>query len=356
MGQPVVIENRTGAAGNIGTGAVARAAPDGYTLLFNTMSVHTMNHALFATMPFDGVKDFSPITLLAYVTNTMVVHPSVPANTVPEFIAYAKANPGKIAYASSGPGSTNHLCAAMLERMAGIEMLHVPYRGGAPAVADTVGGQVQLFFTAGTQSLEHVKAGRLKLLAVTEAKRSPYLPDVPTVAETVPGYEMTVWYGAFGPPGMPREIVARLNGEISRALFLPEVKRRMADIAVEVASSTPRSLPPACATMPRNGAGSSRASGSRRSLGRRAFLAGAEAPRRRQVHRRRRSTRCRIRAGPKRPSSRRPPNACDCHMHIYDGGALSARAAGPESRCRPTRGRRNTGCCSSASAPRASSS
>src|SRR5689334_56814 len=139
MGQPVVIENRTGASGNIGTAAVARAAPDGYTLLFNTMSVHTMNHALFATMPFDGVNDFAPITLLAYVTNTMVVHPSVPVNTVAEFIAYAKANPGKVAYASSGPGSTNHLCAAMLERMTGIEMLHVPYRRGGPAVGDTVG-------------------------------------------------------------------------------------------------------------------------------------------------------------------------------------------------------------------------
>jgi tripartite-type tricarboxylate transporter receptor subunit TctC len=242
MGQPVIIENRTGASGNIGTAAVARAAPDGYTLLFNTMSVHTMNHALFASMPFDGVKDFSPISLLAYVTNTMVVHPSVPANTVAEFIAYARANPGKIAYASSGPGSTNHLCAALLEKMAGIEMLHVPYRGGAPAVTDTVGGQCQLFFTAGTQSLEHVKAGRLKLLALTEAKRSPLLPDVPIVAETVPGYEMTVWYGAFGPAGMPRDIVARLNGEIARALFLPEVKKRMADIAVEVAASTPEEL------------------------------------------------------------------------------------------------------------------
>lgn len=242
MGQPVVIENRTGAAGNIGAGAVARAAPDGYTILFNTMSVHTMNHALFATMPFDGVKDFSPITLLAYVTNTMVVHPSVPANNLAEFIAYAKKNPGKIAYASSGAGSTNHLCAAMLERMAGIEMLHVPYRGGAPAVADTVSGQVQLFFTAGTQSLAHVKAGRLKLLAVTEAKRSPFLPDVPTVAETVPGYEMTVWYGAFGPPGMPKDVVAKLNSEIARALFIPEIKKRMDDIAVEVASSTPEDL------------------------------------------------------------------------------------------------------------------
>jgi tripartite-type tricarboxylate transporter receptor subunit TctC len=242
MGQPVIIENRTGASGNIGTAAVARAAPDGYTILFNTMSVHTMNHALFANMPFDGVKDFSPITLLAYVTNTMVVHPSVPANTVPEFIAYAKANPGKVAYASAGPGSTNHLCGALLEKMAGIEMLHVPYRGGAPAVTDTVAGQCQVFFTAGTQSLAHVKAGRLKLLAVTEAQRSPLLPDVPTVGETVPGYEMTVWYGAFGPAGMPKDIVTKLNGEISRALFLPEVKQRMADIAVEVKSSTPEEL------------------------------------------------------------------------------------------------------------------
>ena len=242
MGQPVVIENRTGASGNIGTAAVARAVPDGYTLLFNTMSVHTMNHALFATMPFDGVNDFSPITLLAYVTNTMVVHPSVPANTVGEFIAYAKANPGKIAYASSGAGSTNHLCAALLEKMTDIEMLHVPYRGGAPAVADTVAGQTQLFFTAGTQSLPHVKAGKLKLLAVTEEKRSALLPDVPTVAETVPGYEMTVWYGAFGPPGLPADIVAKLNAEISRALFVPEAKQRMADIAVEVASSTPAEL------------------------------------------------------------------------------------------------------------------
>jgi tripartite-type tricarboxylate transporter receptor subunit TctC len=242
MGQPVIIENRTGGAGNIGTGVVARATPDGYTILFNTMSVHTMNHALIATMPFDGVKDFSPVTLLAYVTNTMVVHPSVPANTVPEFIAYAKANPGKIAYASSGPGSTNHLCAAMLEKMAGIEMLHVPYRGGAPAVADTVAGQTQLFFTAGTQSLPHVKAGTLRLLAVTEGKRSPFLPDVPTVAETLPGYEMAVWYGAFGPAGMPKEVVAKLNGEINRILFLPDVKSRMDAIAVEVARATPEEL------------------------------------------------------------------------------------------------------------------
>ncbi len=240
--QPVVIENRTGASGNIGTAAVARSAPDGYTLLFNTMSVHTMNHALFAAMPFDGLDDFSPITLLAYVTNTMVVHPSVPAKSVAEFIAYARANPGKVAYASAGAGSTNHLCGALFEKLAQVSMVHVPYRGGAPAVADTVAGQTQLIFTAGTQSLEHVKAGKLNLLAVTEGTRSSLLPDVPTVAETLPGYEMAVWYAAYGPAGLPKDIVALLNAEIGRILLLPEVKNRMADIAVETARSTPDEL------------------------------------------------------------------------------------------------------------------
>jgi tripartite-type tricarboxylate transporter receptor subunit TctC len=242
LGQPVIVENRSGASGNIGAAAVARSAPDGYTILFNTMSVHTMNHALFGAMPFDGVRDFSPITLLAYVLNTMVVHPSVPATSVRELIDYAKANPGKLAYASAGAGSTNHLCGALFEKMAQISMVHVPYRGGAPAVADTVGGQTQLMFTAGTQSLEHVKAGKLRLLAVTEDRRSSLLPDVPTVAETLPGFEMAVWYAAYGPAGMPKEIAERLNAEIGRILFLPEVKKRMADIAVETARSTPEEL------------------------------------------------------------------------------------------------------------------
>jgi tripartite-type tricarboxylate transporter receptor subunit TctC len=242
LGQAVVVENRSGASGNIGTAAVARSAPDGYTFLFNTMSVHTMNQALFAAMPFDGVNDFSPITLLAYVTNTLVVHPSIPANNVGGLIAYAKSNPGKIAYASAGAGSTNHLCGALFEKMAQVAMVHVPYRGGAPAVADTVAGQTQLFFTAGTQSLEHVKAGRLRLLAVTEGKRSPLLPDVPTVAETVPGFEMAVWYAAYGPAGLPQEVIARLNTQIGRILFLPDVKKRMEDIAVETVRSSPEQL------------------------------------------------------------------------------------------------------------------
>ena len=172
----------------------------------------------------------------------MVLHPSVPASNVRELIAYAKANPKKIAYASAGAGSTNHLCGALFEKMTQVSMVHVPYSGGAPAIADTVAGQTQLMFTAGTQSLEHVKAGTLRLMAVTEAKRSPLLPNVPTVAETVPGFEMAVWYAAYGPAGISREIIARLNTEIDRILFLPDVKKQMADIAVEVAKSIPNAL------------------------------------------------------------------------------------------------------------------
>jgi tripartite-type tricarboxylate transporter receptor subunit TctC len=239
LGQPVIVENKPGASGNIGSNAVAKAQPDGYTLLMGSMSTHAMNHALFARMPFRGVEDFAPIAQVAFVTNTLVIHPSVPANNVKELIAYAKANPGKLAYASAGEGSTNHLSAAMLEKAAGIEMLHVPYKGGAPAVTDTVAGQTQLLFSAGTQTLSHVKAGKVKLLAVTERERSPLLPNIATVGETVPGYELAVWYGAFGPAGMPRELVTRLNREINRILALPEIREKMAAIGVDVTQSTP---------------------------------------------------------------------------------------------------------------------
>jgi tripartite-type tricarboxylate transporter receptor subunit TctC len=239
LGQPVVVENRPGASGNVGSDMVSKAAPDGYTILFGVMSTHVMNGALMSTMPFDGLRDFSPLGLLAYVTNTMVIHPSVPANSVAEFVAYLKANPGKVAYASAGPGSPNHLSAVLFERIAAVTMLHVPYRGGAPAVVDTVAGQTQLLFTAGTQSLPHVKDNRLRLLGVTEAKRSSLMPQVPTVAETLPGYEMAVYYGAWGPPGLPAELVTRLNDEINKAMMLPDVKQRMADIGVEVANVSP---------------------------------------------------------------------------------------------------------------------
>ena len=239
LGQQVIVENKAGASGNIGSEFVARSKPDGYTLLFGSMSTHAINPAMDSKMPFDGVEDFTPISMLAFVTNTMVVNPSLPVNDLKEFIAYCKAHPGEVTYASAGPGSTNHLSAALMEKMAGIKMLHVPYKGGAPAVADTVGGQTQMFITAGTQSLPHVKAGKLKLLAVTENHRSALLPDTPTVAETIPGYEMAVWYGAFAPKGLPPEITKRLNAEINRAMMLPDLKKRMESIGVEPVNVTP---------------------------------------------------------------------------------------------------------------------
>ena len=240
LGQTVIVDNKAGASGNIGSSMVAKAKPDGYTVLVGSMSTHAMNPALMANMPFKGVEDFAPIAQIANVVNTLVINPSVPAKNLKEFIAYAKANPGKLAYASAGAGSTNHLSAVLFERAAGIEMLHVPYKGGAPAVLDTVGNQTQVLFSAGTQTLPHVKSGKLRLLAVTEAKRSALLPDVATVGEVLPGYELSVWYGAFGPAGMPRDLVSRLNTEINKAMALPEVKARMDAIGIEVVRSTPQ--------------------------------------------------------------------------------------------------------------------
>ena len=247
MGQQVLVENRAGASGNLGAGLVAKAKPDGYTVLIDTMTTLAVNPALMPSMPFKASEDFTPIALVANVVNTMVVNPSVPAKTVREFIAYAKANPTKLAYASAGNGSTNHLAAEMFKRAAGIEMLHVPYKGGAPAVADTAGNQTQVLFSAGTQTLPHVKAGRLNLLAVTEPQRSVLLPDVPTVAETLPGFSMSVWYAAYGPAGMPRALVERLNTEINKALAMPEVKARLDSIGVDVVQSTPEQLASALA-------------------------------------------------------------------------------------------------------------
>ena len=238
LGQPVLVENRSGASGNVGSDAVAKAVPDGHTLLFGSMSTHAMNHALMRTMPFDGVADFTPLAMLGFAVNTMVIHPSVPAQTVPEFIAHARANPEKIAYASAGPGSTNHLCAALFESMTGIRMVHVPYRGGQPAVTDTVAGQTQLLFSAATQTMPHVDGGRLRLLGVTEATRWSRRPDVPTVGEAVPGYEMAVWYGAFGPKGMEPALQQRLNLELNRVMATPAVKDRLAGMGVEVAAES----------------------------------------------------------------------------------------------------------------------
>ncbi len=238
LGQPVLVENRSGASGNVGSDTVAKAAPDGQVLLFGSMSTHAMNQALMRTMPFDGVTDFTPLAMLGFAVNTMVVNPAVPARSVPEFIAHARANPEKIAYASAGPGSTNHLCAALFESMTGIRMVHVPYRGGQPAVTDTVAGQTQLLFSAATQTMPHVQGDRLRLLAVTEATRWSGRPEVPTVGESVPGYEMAVWYGAFGPRGMAPALQQELNAQINRVMALPAVKDRLAGMGVEVAAET----------------------------------------------------------------------------------------------------------------------
>ncbi len=239
FGQPFLVENRPGASGNIGSDLVAKAKPDGYTLLVGTMSTHAMNQTLFKSMPFHGVDDFTVIAIPGLATNSLVVHPSLPVSNVKELVAHLKANPGKVAYASAGMGSNNHVSAALFERMAGVQMVHVPYKGGAPAVADTVGGQTQLFFTALTQSLPHVRAGRLKLLAVTEGKRADVVPDTPTVSEAVPGYVVEVWYGMFGPANMPPALVARLNAEANRIMVLPDVKDRMDKMGVVHSRATP---------------------------------------------------------------------------------------------------------------------
>ena len=233
-GQPMLVENRPGASGNLGSDVVAKAPPDGYTILVGSMSTHAMNGALYAKMPFKPVDDFAPVAILAYVTNVLVAHPSVKANTVAELIAFARANPAKLNYASAGSGSTNHLSAALFEKMAGISMTHVPYKGGAPAVVDLVGGQVDVFFTGSTNVLGHVKSGKLKLLGVTETNRAKVLPDLPTVGETLPGYEMAVWYGMFAPAGTPADLVAKLNTEVNRIMQLPDVTARLAPLGAEV--------------------------------------------------------------------------------------------------------------------------
>ena len=234
LGQPVIVDNRPGAAGNIGSEIVAKSKPDGYTLLVGLMNTHVVNPALYKNMPFDGVEDFTPVAMLAAVISTMAIHPSVPAKNVKEFIAVARSRPGDIAYASAGTGSSTHLNAAVFEKMAGIRMLHVPYKGGAPAVLNTMIGQTQMIITAATQTLPHAKTGRLRLIGVTRAKRVPMLPDVPAIAETLPGYEAVVWFGAFAPAGLPKDITTRLNTEINKLMGAPDTKSVMEKMGVEV--------------------------------------------------------------------------------------------------------------------------
>jgi tripartite-type tricarboxylate transporter receptor subunit TctC len=239
-GQQVVIENRGGAGGNIGSDAVAKSEPDGYTLLMGTVGTHGINVSLYKKMPYDAVKDFQPITLVAGVPNLLVVNPSVPVKSVKELIDYAKANPGKLTFASAGNGTSIHLSGELFKTLTGVEMTHVPYKGSAPAVTDLLGGQVNLMFDNMPSSLPHVKADKLRALAVTTAKRSSAAPDVPTVAEAgVPGYEATSWFGILAPAGTPKPIVTKLNKEIVRILNDPEIAKQMTARGAEPVGNTP---------------------------------------------------------------------------------------------------------------------
>jgi tripartite-type tricarboxylate transporter receptor subunit TctC len=232
LGQPFVIENRPGAASNIAAEAVARAPADGYTLLL-VSGGNAINATLYDKLNFNFIRDITPIAGIVRAPFVMVVNPSVPAKTVPEFIAYAKANPGKVNYASAGSGSGLHVSGELFKLMTGIDMLHVPYRGSAPALTDVLGGQMQMMFDNLPTSIEHVRTGRLRALAVTTATRSPELPDVPTVGEFVPGFEASVWQGVGAPKNTSSDIVEKLNSEINVGLAHPKIKARLADLGME---------------------------------------------------------------------------------------------------------------------------
>jgi tripartite-type tricarboxylate transporter receptor subunit TctC len=243
--QPVIIENRPGAGGNIGADAVAKSPGDGYTLLMGTVGTHAINSALFAhngqKMPFDAAKDFVPVTLCAAVPNVMVINPKVPANTVAEFIQYAKANPGKINMASSGNGTSIHLTGELFKTMTGTFMVHLPYRGSAPAIIDLLAGNTNVMFDNLPSALPHIKSGRLKALAVTSRTPSGALPGVPTVEEAgnLRGFDASSWFGLFAPAGTPRAVVDKVQSDVAKVLAMPEIRERFLSQGAEPGGNTP---------------------------------------------------------------------------------------------------------------------
>jgi tripartite-type tricarboxylate transporter receptor subunit TctC len=244
-GQSVVIDNRPGAGGNIGADAVAKSAPDGYTVLMGTVGTHAINQSLFTQngqkMPFDPVKDFAPITLCAAVPNVMVINPKLPVNSVPEFIRYAKANPGKVNMASSGNGTSIHLTGELFKTVTGIYMVHLPYRGSAPAITDLIAGNVNVMFDNLPSALPHIKSGRLRALAVTSRNPSAALPGVPTIeqAANLKDFDASSWFGLFAPAGTPRAIVDKIQGDVAKALSVPEVRERFVSQGAEPGGNTP---------------------------------------------------------------------------------------------------------------------
>jgi tripartite-type tricarboxylate transporter receptor subunit TctC len=227
LGQPVIVDNKGGASGNIGSDFVAKSAADGYTFLLGTDATHTANAWLFKGFPFDPVKDVTPLTMAAKNIIVLVAHPSFPPNTVAELIDYAKKNPGKVSYGSAGQGSPHHLAGGMMNQMAGIDMTHVPYKGGGPAATDVIGGQIPIIFSSLVTVMPQIQAGKLKALGITEKTRYAGLPNVPAIAETLPGFEMSSWLGFFGPPNLPPAITARLNASLVKALHVPEITAKM---------------------------------------------------------------------------------------------------------------------------------
>jgi tripartite-type tricarboxylate transporter receptor subunit TctC len=233
LGQQVIVDNRAGAGGNIALEIVAKAAPDGYTLLMGANGPIAINPSLYRKMPVDTAKDLQAVTMVASSAMILVAHPSLPAASVKELITLARAKPGGINYASSGSGSTAHLSSELFKSMAGVQMIHVPYKGAGPALADLVGGQVQTMFTGISSTLPYVKAGKLKALAVSSEKRLPIMPELPTVAEELPGYEVTTWYGVFTPSGVPGRVVEHLHRTLAQALAAPDAQARLAALGAD---------------------------------------------------------------------------------------------------------------------------
>jgi tripartite-type tricarboxylate transporter receptor subunit TctC len=243
LGQTVTVENRPGAGGNIGGAEAARSAPDGLTLFMTTSGINAINPLLYAKMPFDPIKDMEPVVALVSLSNVLVVHPSVKANSVADIIALAKAEPGKMNYASSGSGTSIHMSGEMFKYLAKVDIVHIPYKGSAPAVTDLLGGQVMMMFDNIPSALPHIKAGKLRALAVTGAKRDPLLPELPTMAEAgVAGYESGVWFGLAVPAGTPRETIARLNEAAVKGSRSPEFVKRMTELGYSIIASTPEQM------------------------------------------------------------------------------------------------------------------